>query len=403
MAAVLIALFVLLDITLLYWIPVRRWFRHWGATYAEIQRDMRGDREVASPNYETTLGVTVNAPAADVWPWLAQMGNRRGGLYSYDWLDRLFGYLKGPSADRILPEFQELSVGDVIPIGRAGGFPVTAIEPRRALVMSGAANGMLWMWELALYPIDGTSTRLISRNRAHVPKTTASRLVMMALEPAAFIMTRKMLLNLKHRAETTARMLPRSVHASRREQTKSLPGDAIIAHAIGSLTHAITIERGRHEVWPWLAQMGAGSRAGWYSYDRLDNGRRPSAAAIRPELQQIARGTVFPALPGVTDGFVVIDFEPSRFLVLGWPAPEGMYLTTWTFVLEELTRNRTRLITRARAASGYPFFGMPQWIGAPMVRAAHFVMQRKQLLNLAKRAEHVRVTAPASSALAARS
>jgi len=402
MAATLILLIVI-DIVYLYWIPVRRWFRHWGATHTEIHREMRGDREVASADYSTTLAITVNAPATALWPWLAQLGCGRGGLYSYDWLDRLFGYVDAPSADRILPEYQGLSVGDVIPVGRAGGFPVTAIDPGRALVMSGAANGMEWMWELALYPIDGTSTRFISRNRAHVPKTVAARLLMLVLEPAAFIMTRKMLLNLKHRAETTVRVRPRSVRASRREQTMSLPGDAIIGDAIGSLTHAITIECGRHELWPWLAQMGAGSRAGWYSYDLLDNGRRPSAGRIRPELQQIARGTLFPALPGATDGFVVIDFEPSRFLVLGWPAREGVYLTTWTFVLDELTRGRTRLITRARAASSYPFFGMPQWIGAPIVRAVHFVMQRKQLLNLAKRAEHGRVTAPASSPVAARS
>jgi len=269
--------------------------------------------------------------------------------------------------------------------------------------MSGAATGMQWMWELALYPIDGTSTRLISRNRAQVPKTMAARLFMLVLEPAAFIMTRKMLLNLKHRAETRTAILPRSVRASRREHQKPLPGDSVIAQPIASLTHAITIEGGRHDVWPWLAQMGAGSRAGWYSYDRLDNGRRRSAAEIRPELQHIARGSLFPALPGATDGFVVVDFEPSRFLVIGWPVRAGVYLTTWTFVLEELTPRRTRLITRARAADGYPFFGMPPRIGAPIVRAVHYVMQRKQLLNIAKRVEHCGVRARAGSAFAARS
>ena len=203
MAAMLVLL-ILLDIVLLYWIPVRRWYRHWGATVAELRRELCGDREVPWTDYDTTLAVTVDAPAAFVWPWLLQLGYRRGGLYSYDWLDRLFGYLDGPSADRILPEFQHLKVNDIIPIGRAGGFPVTAIEPGRTLVMSGAANGMHWMWELALCPIDGTSTRLISRNRAEVPKTIAAKLFMIVLEPAAFIMTRKMLLNLKRRAEALA-------------------------------------------------------------------------------------------------------------------------------------------------------------------------------------------------------
>lgn len=204
MVPILFGLFLVLDIVLIYAIPVRRWMRQWGATRAELRREMRGDREVPAPDYDTTLAVTVDAPAAFVWPWLIQLGCGRGGLYSYDWLDRLFGYLDAPSADRILPEFQHLRVNDEIPIGRGGGFPVTAIEPGRTLVMSGVANGMHWMWELALAPIDGTSTRLISRNRAEVPRTLAAKLFMVVLEPAAFIMTRKMLLNLKRRAERLA-------------------------------------------------------------------------------------------------------------------------------------------------------------------------------------------------------
>ena len=67
----------------------------------------------------------------------------------------------------------------------------------------------------------------------------------------------------------------------------------LIENPVGSLQHAITIRRARHEVWPWLVQMGAGSRAGWYSYDFLDNGRQPSATRIIPELQQLAVGMIF--------------------------------------------------------------------------------------------------------------
>ena len=134
--------------------------------------------------------------------------------------------------------------------------------------------------------------------------------------------------------------------------------------------------------------MGAGSRAGWYSYDFLDNGRRRSAERIVPEWQRIAIGTVFPALPGATDGFVVVRFEPARFLVLGWPAPDGTFLSTWALALdEEEAPDRTRLITRARGAAGYPYFGLPAWLGRPVVRLVHFVMQRKQLLGIARRVE----------------
>ncbi len=200
----LVTLVIVLGVGLTYWIPIRRWYRHWGATDAEIERAMLGDAEVPRATYETTLAVTVDAPAADIWPWLLQMGYRRGGLYSYDWLDRLFGFLDAPSAERVLPEFQRLEVGDVIPVGRGAGFPVKAFEPFRTLVLAGESDGFQWMWQFGLYPVDERRTRLVSRNRAHVPRTVGSTLFMSVLEPAAFIMTRKMLLGLKRRAEARA-------------------------------------------------------------------------------------------------------------------------------------------------------------------------------------------------------
>jgi hypothetical protein len=80
-------------------------------------RDAR--RCADAPSTQTaTHAVTVDAPPEDIWPWLVQIGNHRGGLYSYDWLDRLFGFLDRPSATRILPEFQQLAVGDTILLGR---------------------------------------------------------------------------------------------------------------------------------------------------------------------------------------------------------------------------------------------------------------------------------------------
>jgi hypothetical protein len=193
-----------IGLSLIYWFLVRRRYRYWGATNAEIERSMLGDAEVPAATYETTLAVTVDAPVADIWPWLVQMGYRRGGLYSYDWLDRVFGFLDASSAERILPEFQRLAVGDVIPLGRGAGFPVRALEPLQTLVLAGESEGFQWVWQFGLYPISGRQTRLVSRNRAHLPRTIGSTLFMCVLEPAAFIMTRKMLLGLKRRAEATA-------------------------------------------------------------------------------------------------------------------------------------------------------------------------------------------------------
>ena len=182
-------------------------------------------------------------------------------------------------------------------------------------------------------------------------------------------------------------MSPRSIRASREEQVRSLPGDDRIPDSIGAFTHAITIGRPRRDVWPWLAQMGAGTRAGWYSYDFIDNGRRPSADRIIPELQTITPGAIFPALPGVTDGFTVVAFEIERFLILGWVSPNGTYLMTWAFVLEDVDSSSTRLIVRARGGPEYRFHGLPWWAAKPLVTVVHFVMQRKQLLRIATRVE----------------
>ena len=183
------------------------------------------------------------------------------------------------------------------------------------------------------------------------------------------------------------RELWRSVRADSGERNRRLAGDEFIAGALDSLTHAVTIRGDPREVWPWLAQMGAGVRAGWYSYDFLDNGRRASAERIIPELQQISIGTVFPALPDVADGFTVLAFQPVRSLVLGWRQPDGEVMVTWAFVLERTGSNTTRLIVRARAAAGYQFHGLPPWLSKHVMRAVHYVMQRKQLLGIAHRVE----------------
>jgi hypothetical protein len=179
-----------------------------------------------------------------------------------------------------------------------------------------------------------------------------------------------------------------SVRASRLERTRALLGDELIRDPIASLTHAITIQRPPRDVWPWLVQMGAGNRAGWYSYDFIDNGRRPSADRIVPTLQTVAIGDLFPAAPGATDGFHVLAFETARYLVLGWrPAPGAAPIMTWAFVLEWRTDVTTRLIVRARGGREYPFYGLPPWIGKPFIRFGHFVMERKQLRGIAWRAE----------------
>jgi hypothetical protein len=147
------------------------------------------------------MAVTVDARPEHIWPWLVQIGYQRGGLYSYDWLDRLFGYLDRPSATRILPECQNLVVGDTIPLGRGPSWPVAAIEPNRSLVLDMRnMGGFDWVWQFGLYQIDETRTQLVSRSCVRT-NTVWARLATYAIEPAGFLMTRRMLLGLRERAE----------------------------------------------------------------------------------------------------------------------------------------------------------------------------------------------------------
>ena len=189
---------------LLYWFPIRAWCFRWGAGPGDLERVMAGDACVDRPTYQTTLAIHIHARPEQVWPWLVQMGYQRGGLYSYDWLDRLFGYLDRPSADRILPEFQNLKAGDRIPVGRGAAFPVRHLVPHHSLVMGDSSGGFAWSWEFGLYQTGDSETTLVSRNRARVPASWHWVIGMRLLEPAAFLMTRRMLLGVKRRAEALA-------------------------------------------------------------------------------------------------------------------------------------------------------------------------------------------------------
>ncbi|MBI2766717.1 MAG: SRPBCC family protein [Chloroflexi bacterium] len=182
---------------------LRRWGSVCAATAEETARPMPGDECVAAPGYAVTRAITIDAQPADIWPWLVQMGNGRGGLYSYDFLDRLFGFLDGPSSDRILPEFQHLEAGDTIPIGKGADFPVYAVEDGRSLVLGGS-EGMQWTWQMALYPQRNGTTRFVSRNLGALPPGWRSRFTLLGLRPAAFIMTRRWLIGVKQRAERHA-------------------------------------------------------------------------------------------------------------------------------------------------------------------------------------------------------
>ena len=170
-------------------------------------------------------------------------------------------------------------------------------------------------------------------------------------------------------------------------------GDDLLPSAAFERTHEQFIEAPPSRVWPWLVQMGC-RRAGWYSFDRLDNGGVKSADRIVPELQNLAEGDLVPATPADTGGFAVLRMERERALVLGSPrllpggAPPGTkwpaYDVTWGFQLESIGPEATRLSVRVRAA--YPK-GLRNRMLRTAVGTAHEIMQAEQLRNLKRRAE----------------
>lgn len=179
----------------------------------------------------------------------------------------------------------------------------------------------------------------------------------------------------------------RSTRATSKERHRWLPGDGVVLPSAGVLTQAITIRATPRQIWPWLVQMGSG-RAGWYSYDLLDNGGHASAKEIIPALQKLQVGMLMPWLPRSQDGFTVLGFHNEHHLLLGWVTPGStMPAMSWAFVLEERAPGRTRLIVRARGRKGYRFFRLPERLSAFAARVVHVAMQQKQLLGLARRVE----------------
>lgn len=189
--------------------------REWGSTAEERSMTLPGDEVVSDVMAHYTKAVTIDAPPESVWPWLVQIGDRRAGFYSYDWVER-FVFVPGTvhyvertrSATRVHPELQHPRVGDRIntaSIGRTEiGNPITVLEPNRALVAG---------WAFILQPLPGDRTRLLVRDRdegylhALVPrKYVLPRLLLGTVDylvgdPLHFVMERRMMLGLKERSE----------------------------------------------------------------------------------------------------------------------------------------------------------------------------------------------------------
>lgn len=211
------------------------WWKTWGIDPEEVARVLPGDEVIPDAAGGETRAITIDAPPAAVWPWLVQMGYGRAGWYSYDAIDMAY-----PSTDRILPQYQDLKVGDVVPTHPGGGFIVKRVEPDHALVLyldselvqqqaeearlrgddKGPANlratGALMestqptefaaSWAFILEDLPGDRTRLVERFRVSFGMTDKpwTRFTLPLMGFGVFVMLRKQLMGIKQRAERGA-------------------------------------------------------------------------------------------------------------------------------------------------------------------------------------------------------
>ena len=191
---------------------VRARYLRWGATDEELEAGLPGDELVGAADLTATRAVSVGAGADVVWPWIAQLGQGRGGFYSYDFLENLVG-CDIHSAERVVAEWQSIDVGDAVHLHPEVGLIVAVVEPGRALVLRGGVRiGRMappydFTWAFVLRDHTDGSTRLVVRERYGYSRRWACLLVE-PVELISFVMSRRMLRGIKERAERPVRSAP---------------------------------------------------------------------------------------------------------------------------------------------------------------------------------------------------
>src|SRR4051812_39730280 len=198
----IVAVAIAAALAALYMRVLRKSILNWGATDEEASARLPGDELLEDADGVSTRAIDIDAPPADVWPWLAQMGpSPRGGAYTYDWIENVLG-LNMHSTGRVLREFQHPQVGETFSLG-SNRMRMDRVESERVLAWRSEDGN--WVWTFVLEPRDGGS-RLISRNRFRLPAFVA-RIGMLPMEPGSLVMERKMLRGIKQRAERLSEML----------------------------------------------------------------------------------------------------------------------------------------------------------------------------------------------------
>jgi hypothetical protein len=237
------------------------WWKTWGIDERDVGRALSGDDQVPTPSAVDTRSLEIDAPPSEVWPWLVQMGYGRAGWYSYDAID-----MAGVSSRRIVPEWQSLDVGDLVPTHPGGGFEVRIVEPERALVLyldtalvarqaaaaqvagttgpapnvqaTGAFLGATQptefsaSWAFVLEPMEGSRTRLIERFRVRFGDSDKPWTVVTlpAVGFGVFLMMRKQMLGIRDRAQ--ASRSPRAIAEGEVERVAPTVNQEFVASPI---------------------------------------------------------------------------------------------------------------------------------------------------------------------------
>ena len=189
-------------------LAVRRWQLRWGATGQEADGCLPGDDIIATADLTATRAITIDAPTGQVWPWIAQLGQGRGGFYSYDFLENLVG-CDIHSANRIMPAWQDIGPGDQIRLAPQVALAVATVEPGQSLVLRGddptgnTSPPYDFTWAFVLKDAPGGATRLVVRERYAFLRPWA-RVLVEPVEAVSFVMSQKMLRGIRDRAEHSA-------------------------------------------------------------------------------------------------------------------------------------------------------------------------------------------------------
>lgn len=412
----------------------------------ESTRLLPGDELLPRARAEVTEGITLRASPEQIWPWLVQMGCRRAGFYSVDLLDNA----GRPSSHELVPELQQLSVGQVIPaeVDGSEGFEVLRVEAPHCLVLGGlydaAAEKQLpfqaplpdryWhaTWAFVLEGLDARSTRLHVRARAAFPES--GRFHALWIRPVHHFMQHQMLKHLAARVEQRqsaneardvlegaggaalmlAALLTPFLRKARShwgvstsEAAAPRRGDELVPEPLWSWTHGVEIQASPELVWHWIAQIGA-DRGGFYSYQWLENlagcGLRNADAIHQDwELELGDSLVLHPQAPPLK----IAALERGRYFVAHAPADEVAKAAgkpwasaSWLFELEPLADGTCRLITRYRVACSSDVATRLS-LGPTLLEPIGFAMDRRMLLGIKQRAErqaHYALTTSRSSA-----